>query len=199
MELHLHQGELRALFMDGFPVREALRVQDVLRQLMKAASGRYEFEAAAPDQLTNHFSLPLNTALRGLVEDARIDEAQLPHVQTVFEVQPRAEDLVGSLPATLQGSWPLLRQVFQTGGGNAAQVSERLHISVEEARLMLFQLRAAGIVVPVRAAGNVAETVQVSAPTQGGQVTAPSIPAPAPATSPVGRFLNALRRLTGRS
>lgn len=196
VELHLHRGEMRALFMDGFPVREAMRVQDVLRQLMNGATGTYEFEAMAPHELTAHFSLPLNQVLRSLVQDARIDESQLPHEATRFVTVQGAEELVGGLPVTLQSAWRHVSPLL-TRGGNAAEVAQEAFISLEEARLMLFRLRAAGMVTPYRAAGVVPGGAAVAAGTQP-HFQSQVAPAAAPEqASPVRRFLNALRRLTG--
>lgn len=195
VELHLHRGELRALFVDGFPVREALRVQDVLRQLMNGATGTYEFEAMAPHELTAHFSLPLNQVLRSLVQDAQIDESQLPHESTRFVSVPEAETYVPTLPVTLQGAWRNVAPILN-GGGSATDIAQAAFISLDEARLMLFRLRAAGIVTPYRAAGVVAVAGPSGQPSVHfeSQVAAP---AEEKAASPVRRFLNALRRLTG--
>lgn len=193
VELHLHHGELRALFVDGFPVREALRVQDVLRQLMNSATGTYEFEAMAPHELTAHFSLPLNQVLRSLVQDANIDESQLPHESTRFVAVPDAEGYVTTLPVTLQGAWRNVAPILSTGG-SATDIAQAAFISLDEARLMLFRLRAAGIVTPYRAAGvvNAGPSGQPTVHFES-QVAAPA----EEKASPVRRFLNALRRLTG--
>lgn len=191
VELHLHCGELRALFVDGFPVREALRVQDVLRQLMSSATGTYEFEAMAPHELTAHFSLPLTQVLRSLVQDAHIDESQLPHESTRFVTVPDAEAHVPSLPVTLQGAWRSVAPLLSRGG-SAAEVAQAAFISLNEARLMMFRLRAAGMVTPYRAAGAVSSSGQVTAQFESQVAAAESEKA-----GPVRRFLNALRRLTG--
>ncbi|WP_261665027.1 hypothetical protein [Deinococcus sp. Marseille-Q6407] len=191
MELHLHRGELRALFVDGFPVREALRVQDILRQLMNGATGTYEFEAMAPGELTTHFSLPLAQVLRSLVQDAHIDESQLPHESTRFVTVPDAESQVPSLPVALQGAWRSVAPLLSRGG-SATELAQTAFISLDEARLMLFRLRAAGMVTPYRAAGVVSPA---GSPVQfESQVAAAAEPEKA---GPVRRFLNALRRLTG--
>ncbi len=189
VEMHLDRGELRALFIDGFPVREPLRVQDTMRQLLNGATGTYEFEAMASHELTAHFSLQLNQLLRSLVQDANIDPGQLPHESTRFVARPDAESHISGLPVTLQAAWRGIASVLGPQGGNASDVAQAAHISLEEARLMLFRLRAAGIVTPYRAAG------------VAGAAT-PGLPAAAQTAEqanvgPVRRFLNALRRLTG--
>ncbi|MDO4263248.1 MAG: hypothetical protein Q4C67_03545 [Deinococcus sp.] len=176
--------------MDGFPVREALRVQDVLRQLMNSAAGTYEFEAMAPQELTAHFSLPLAQVLRSLVQDAHIDESQLPHESTRFVTVPDAEAHVPSLPVTLQGAWQTVAPLLSRGG-SAAELAQSALISLEEARLMLFRLRAAGMVTPYRAAGAVSSAGQPTPQFESQVMTAEPEKA-----GPVRRFLNALRRLT---
>lgn len=193
VELHLHEGEMRALFVDGFPVREAVRVQDIVRQLMASNSGTYEFEAMHPSALTTHFVMPLNHMLRSLAQDARIDSAQLPHEDTKFIAQNGADAIIASMALPIQSAWrnvgPLMRV-----GASANDVAREVLISVEEARLMMFQLRAAGAIVPYRAAG----VVQSGALGNGAPQFQSQVPtAPEEKISPVRRFLNALRRFTG--
>ena len=71
------------------------------------------------------------------------------------------------------------------------------HLGLPEARLVLYRLRAAGLISPQRAAG----TFQEQAPAYAGN-TQPAYPATQmpqqpQQVGPVRRLLNALRRLTG--
>lgn len=201
-ELHLQQGTLNALFIDGFPVSEVLRVRDTIRSLVSSASGEYTFEAGP---VSTALHLPLAELIRDVISTADIAETQLPHPETRFEWQVHGAP--AQIPDPLRDSWdavgPLLRQ-----GGSATDLASALRISVQEARITLYRLRAAGLISPTRAAGifQTAETTVPSLPNPADGVGLadprvaygrPTPPPPPEQVGPVRRLLNALRRLTG--
>lgn len=205
VEMHLREGMLGAMFIDGFPVSEPLRVQDTVRSLVSSASGEYSFEAG---QAAQQMNLPINDLIREAVSTASIPEQQLPHQETRFEWQAGAS--TAQLPSSLRASWDAAGPMLRTGA-SAVDLSSQLRISLHEARIVLYRLRAANLITPTRAAG----AFQVSEPapaapaygqaaygqTGGVQLHNPAqpqaaAPAPEPA-NPLRRMLNALRRLTG--
>ena len=173
VELHLRQGTLQAVFVDGFPINEPLRVRDTVRQLVSGARGEYSFEAGPTEAL---FALPMNELIREELSGSAIPEQQLPHQDTRFEIVPSAQSVF--LPEALRASWASLSPLLRAGA-SASDLSNQLRVSLPEARAELYRLRAAGLIAPQRAAAQ----AQASAQPAG----------------PVRRLLNALRRLTGGS
>lgn len=199
VEMHLQDGMLHAMFIDGFPVNEPLRVRDTIRTLVSTASGEYSFEAGG---INHHMTMPVGELIRDVVSTANIPEQQLPHQDTRFEWQQNASQV--QVPDSLRTSWtsvaPLVRM-----GASASDLASQLRISMQEARVVLYRLRAAGLVVPTRAAGAFQEAAVAPQPaaTYTGwgsppqpQQAAPQAQQPQQA-GPVRRLLNALRRLTG--
>lgn len=177
VELHLQQGTLHAVFIDGFPVNEPLRVRDTLRSLVSQARGEYSFEVGP---VSHHLALPVLELLRDVMSTSDIPEQQLPHPDTRFESTGAA-----SVPENLRASWASLSPLLSTGA-SASDVATQLRVSLPEARAALYRLRAAGLLAPQRAA-------QASA----GAASTPG--AARPGAGPVRRLLSALRRLTGGS
>lgn len=175
VELHLQQGTLHAVFIDGFPVNEPLRVRDTVRHLVSGARGEYSFEAGA---INHHLSIPMNDLIREVLSSSDIPEQQLPHQDTRFEVVGSAHAV--QVPDALRASWNSLSPLLRTGA-SANDISSQLRVSLPEARAALYRLRAAGLITPQRAAA--------AAQAQG----------TAQPAGPVRRLLNALRRLTGGS
>lgn len=173
VELHLRQGTLQAVFVDGFPVNEPLRVRDTVRQLVSGARGEYSFEAGPTEC---QFALPMNELIREALSGSAIPDQQLPHQDTRFEVVASAQSM--PLPESLRASWASLSPLLR-GGASASDLASQLRVSLPEARAELYRLRAAGLIAPQRAAAQ----AQASAQPAG----------------PVRRLLNALRRLTGGS
>lgn len=204
VELHLKEGILNAMFIDGFPVNEPLRVRDTIRTLVNNASGEYSFEAGSTTP-SLHFSIA--ELIRDVISTADIAEQQLPHHETRFEWQLHGAP--ASIPDSLRTSWdsvgPLLRS-----GGSATDLASGLRISVQEARIALYRLRAAGLITPTRAGGlfqtPATAAALPTAPSAGVGLADPRVAYGQPQAQPqqqqagpVRRLLNALRRLTGGS
>lgn len=197
VEMHLREGVLGAMFIDGFPVNEPLRIQDTVRSLVNSATGEYSFEAG---QSVEQLNLPLGDLIREAISTAHIPEQQLPHPETRFEWQNNS--VIAEVPMNMRANWdtvgPLLIQ-----GASATDISQHLRISVNEARILLYRLRAANLIAPTRAAGvfdaSIGQTYATPAPAgvQLHNPTAPATPAPAEPSNPLRRMLSALRRLTG--
>ncbi|GGI77135.1 DUF4388 domain-containing protein [Deinococcus wulumuqiensis] len=173
VELHLRQGTLQAVFVDGFPVNEPLRVRDTVRQLVSGARGEYSFEAGPTEY---QLALPMNELIREALSGSAIPDQQLPHQDTRFEVVASAQSM--PLPESLRASWASLSPLLR-GGASASDLASQLRVSLPEARAELYRFRAAGLIAPQRAAAQ----AQASAQPAG----------------PVRRLLSALRRLTGGS
>lgn len=202
VEIHLREGVLGAMFIDGFPVSEPLRVRDTVRTLVNHATGEYSFEAGQTNQ---HINLPINDLIRDVLSTADIAESQLPHQETRFEWQTHGAPV--HIPDSLRPSWDSVSPLLRTGG-SAVDLSSHLRISVQEARIVLYRLRAAGLITPTRAGGLFAPTApSTPAPTApaGVGLADPRVsygqpqPQPEQQVGPVRRLLNALRRLTGGS
>lgn len=206
VELHLQEGLLRAVFIDGFPVSEPVRVSDTIRTLVNSASGEYSFEAGPINQ---QLQLPVGDLIREVLSTAEIPEQQLPHHETIFEWQLHGAP--ASIPDSLQATWDSVSPVLRQGGA-ATDIASQLRISVQEARIVLYRLRAAGLITPARAAGLFQETVPAAPNPQpvnpqaaaGAGLADPRVaygqqtqPQPQQNVGPVRRLLNALRRLTG--
>jgi len=189
VELHLDCTELRGLYLDGFPINESSRMQDVLHGLTTSATGTFEFQPTELTSLTPHLKLTLSELLDPYGETA-VPEAQLPHADTRF----RSAELPPTAPAHLTASWQQIRPRLEAGA-SPADVAHQLQLSELQGRELFSRLRTAGLIVPVR--GNMpakptGRTVEPDVQLAG------SIPdrATAPEAGPVRRLLNALRRFT---
>lgn len=202
VEMHLQDGMLHAMFIDGFPVNEPLRVRDTVRTLVTQASGEYSFEAGG---INHHMTMPIGDLIRDVVSTASIPEQQLPHQDTRFEWQQNAAQV--QVPDSLRSSWTSVAPLVRTGA-SANDLASQLRISLEEARVVLYRLRAAGLVMPQRAAGVFNDpTLAAAAPQPAATYTGWGSPPPqaqvpqqqaqVQQVGPVRRLLNALRRLTG--
>ncbi|WP_407571617.1 hypothetical protein [Deinococcus altitudinis] len=184
VELHLDHGQLLGLYVDGFPASDPLRLGQVITDLLKSASGTFEFQPAELSALPPLIHLSLDDLLQQNSEPLPVAEEQLPHGDTRFVLNTTRSEV----PSRLTASWKQIRTAFEQGT-SAHEVGEALQMSPHEARELLFHFRAAGLITPRRAGATVSvEPFPVSAEDHS------VLPA---STGPVRRLLNALRRFTG--
>lgn len=206
LELTLVQGQVHALYLDGFPVRGAAQVRDILQELQAQGRGAFEFQrrefpAAAP----RLYALDLGTLLQG-GREAFIPADHLPHPDTRFVLNPGAQPV----PPALAEGWALLRP--HLGGEAGASASELArYVGRPEADLLvtLHRLRALDLIAPQRAA---APSRHSQGPAPSPQPPGPALEAPTPdgagaaasalltPAAPVAlvqRLLGALKRLGG--
>lgn len=195
LELALRQGHLRAMYLDGFPVRETARVRDILRQLRAQARGAFEFHRQnLPAGAPSFYDLPLVDLLQEFAE-AFIPEDQLPHPETRF-----VPSLAGArVPPSLADAWALVGPHLAPGT-SAVELAPKVGLPQREVLVTLHRLRAVDLITPQRAGAVPPQTATVSGQQAGMTPTtahfAPAVPPPAPAPL-LGRLLGALRRLTG--
>ncbi|WP_027483673.1 DUF4388 domain-containing protein [Deinococcus pimensis] len=181
LQLILERGRLRALFVDGFNIRDDGRLRDLLRSVAATPSGYWEFHPA-----------PITDALRQ-VDYALVDllthathtdvpDDHLPHPVTHF-VPTFYQDVPQDLRATWTTAAPFLRS-----GASAETLASDLGMTERDAQRLLYRLRAIGLIQPQRAIHR--EQHNAAAP-------ASSPGRPAPAANPVARLLGALRRMIG--
>lgn len=176
LELTLTAGSLRALYIDGFPVRDEREARTVLSQL--PARGAFEFQkqaAGAPDP--GFYTVNLQALMASPAQ--AVPAEQLPHPDTRF----RASAASGPVPEGMRGDWRVLGPHVQQGR-SAAELSPLTGRTVPDLQRTLHHLRAAGLIVPHRAAPPSAAT-----PAQAGPAAPPL----------VQRLLGALRRLGRRA
>lgn len=145
IELHLNQGMLCALFVDDVPIHEVLEVQQTVRGLVDQASGSYHF-SFNEKTLNYHFSIPIMDLAREAVGSAQISEQQLPHHSTKFQSVVK----LPPVPSNLQSNWVMLEPLLSKGT-SADDVNAQLQLSLVEAQMILYRLRAAGLIEPQRA------------------------------------------------
>ncbi|WP_216329525.1 hypothetical protein [Deinococcus aestuarii] len=194
LELTVVQGHLRALYLDGFPVRETGQVHDILGELRAQGRGAFEFKPREFSATTPGFyNLPLLDLLPALT-GAPLPEDQLPHPDTRFvPTTPPAR-----VPPTLADTWALVGPHLASGA-SASDLARRVGRTEREVRETLHRLRAVNLIAPQRAGSVTRPGVPVAAQPAGdgpagGSWTPVAPPAPAPL---VHRLLGALRRLTG--
>ncbi len=146
LELYLEAGQLRALYADGFQIQEQLRVREVVYHLVTQPVSAFEFDnrKVQPGERL-WLDMNLGELLGKVARSAQIPEDQLPEAQEKFMAEP----LTRQVPQTLAGCWQQLRPLLRAGA-SAADVAHHLPYSEREARLMLRDLRAVGLIVPQR-------------------------------------------------
>ena len=178
LELTLTSGSLRALYIDGFPVRDESEARTILRQL--PARGAFEFQKqAAATTDPGFYAVNLQALLPGPAQ--AVPAEQLPHPDTRFQASGAGQPA----PAGLQGGWQQVAPHRQEGR-SAAELAQLTGQAVPDLQVTLHHLRAAGLITPYRAA-----------PPPAAAPVRPGPAAPAPAL--VQRLLGALRRLGRRA
>ncbi len=198
VEMLLSNDVLQAVFIDGFPVMQPVKIRDVLFYLVTHNEGRYEFEEQQV-RVDQPLNLLLSDIMRQVAADATVQEDQLPHAETRFV----ADTYVGNVPASLQEKWSRIQPLLGAGV-SAVDLSQKLPYSQQEMRVALHQLRAVGLIAPQRAMGE--RNFGASAPQQhsqpAGQATGRSAAPAAENAAPrslVKNLLGSLRRLMGGS
>ncbi|ADV65976.1 hypothetical protein [Deinococcus maricopensis] len=177
VDLDLERGVLLHLHIDGVPVPDAASAGDVIHHLIHSGRGPFEFQARPFTPGATALALPLEPLVQDILEGVHTPERHLPHMETRFTCVSAAQ---ATPPAHLTTVWALVQPHF-VQGCSAATLAQVLGIGALEARNLTYRLRSAQLIVPLRAA---------DVPVTAGD------PERAPLT-PVRRFLNALRRLTG--
>lgn len=190
LELTLMQGQLRALYVDGFPVPEQSQVREILRELHAQGRGAFEFQRRDfPVTTPSFYDLPLGELLQAFAT-ASIPADQLPHPETRFV----AVAVAPPVPASLAEIWTLLHPHLTTGA-SALELAARVGRPERDVLVMLHHLRAVDLIAPLRAAPpQVVRPAALAVVDPIVEEFAPSATPPAPL---VHRLLGALRRLTG--
>lgn len=199
LELLLIQGQLRAAYLDGFPVQQPAQVRDMVRELHAQGRGAFEFQKRDFPAASPHFyDLRLAELLQESAE-LLIPPDQLPHPDTRFVPTPGTPPV----PASLEGVWTLLGPHLLAGASGSA-LAGRVGRPEPEILTMLHRLRAVDLIAPQRAAAQVAGPLDGAASLPASAVDggvpgegAPSPSVPGASAPLVRRLLGALRRLTG--
>lgn len=188
LELTLVQGALRALYLDGFPVREPSRVHDILGELYAQGRGAFEFKPREFSAITSGFyELPLLDLLPASAETS-VPEDQWPHPDTRFV----PASTTAPVPPGLANAWAMIGPHLATGA-SASDLARQLGRPEREVQETLHRLRAVDLIAPLRAGSVLPQAVDAV-----GSVAGPVPAAPPPAPAPlVQRLLGALRRFSG--
>lgn len=188
MELHLQEGQLQSLTVDGVLIFDAQIARSYLAEIASKRTGDFEFKKIR-DLNMRH------TPLRIVVTDAllrsgassdlfQISDAQLPDPQTRFT--PAAAE-IAHVEADLKTFW-LRAQPLLSCGSSAEQIAQALRLELRAVLLNLYQLRTIGAIRPAR---RIEETMPIKTPAASapnGLVSEPASPKP----SLVSRLLGAL-------
>ncbi|PYE50955.1 DUF4388 domain-containing protein [Deinococcus yavapaiensis] len=189
LQLILERGRLRALFVDGFDIRDDSRLQDVVRTLATTASGAWEFHAMTITDALRHVDYILTDLLHH-VTHPDIPDDHLPHPRTTF-VPTRQADV----PLELQSTWTTILPFVQQGA-SAHVLASNLSMSERDAQLLLYRLRAVNVIQPSRYTPE-----NPTSPHRTRHVTPTSSHSPerpaANTAHPITRLLGALRRIVG--
>ena len=197
LELSLKEGSLRAMYLDGFPIKEPAQVNDILHQLYAQGQGAFEFHKQSALAGDSSFYDLMFADLVSEIVDSDVPELQLPHPDTRFVRTLKS----AQVPYALLPVWTAIRPDL-TAGSSAAALARHLGLPERDVLVALYRLRALDLVTPLRAAA-LPEMLPlpVAAPSQLVSHRAPHA-SPAhrpPAAAPVPlvqRLLGALRRLT---
>jgi hypothetical protein len=201
LELHLNQGQIQGLQVDGTVVQDGFKVKAYVMELFNETQGNFIFEKVRVESLRHDFSNPLVGML--LQSSAVKDEYehyrdQLPDVATRFTIITQE---AASLEDTLRDFW-FRAQPCLLRGSSAQELAQALGMQASQVQLFLYKLRLAGLIRPARRiAENTSNTAPVAPRTP--SLVVPHKPTPAPSSAPkqglVSRLLGALRLLRSAS
>ncbi|NJK46350.1 MAG: DUF4388 domain-containing protein, partial [Pleurocapsa sp. SU_196_0] len=149
LDLHLENGQLRALVADAQPVKESFEARSYLMELVGRRQGEFSFERKRLQELRGDFSLSARSVvLQGAVYDSEIEQyrSYLPEPATVFTV---AANTTGWLEDELKLFWER-SQFLLSRHASAQDIASELRLDLSWVQLALYKLRVAGVIRPAR-------------------------------------------------
>lgn len=187
VELHLHEGRLQSLAVDGVLIFDAQIARSYLSEIAVRRTGDFEFRKSK-DLNIRHSPLNIvvtNALLRSGASDDlfQVPDVQLPDPQTRFT--PAAAE-TAHVEDDLKTFW-LRAQPLLSRGSSAEQIARDLRLELRVVQLALHKLRTIGAIRPAR---RIEETVPIKTPAA--PTPSPSFSPPPPKPSLVSRLLGAL-------
>jgi hypothetical protein len=148
--LHLRDGLLTAMLVDELSVSDLFEVRNHMVEISSLSHGEFEFQKKDTASLRSDFGLSLE--MLTLLSVAAVQELdtfrpQFPSPKTVFQMS-RSRDIW--LKSDLQEFWDV-SSLLLSKGANAEQISRSTGIFLDQCLFSLYQLRAIGMIVPMRA------------------------------------------------
>lgn len=199
VEISLSQGQVRGMYLDGFPVSDYQKMINIIADLMQHNQGSFEFHSNPslehPGGGTAFF---LDDIIAEVSRRANITDDQLPHPDTRFAIAPKQPG--GQLPTELQKIWlDVQSMLVHQQAVSAREVASRLGRDVRDIQVALFQLRSVGRLTPQRAMAAQGNRAAPNGSSVAPQASMPAPHEPAQSAPVLNRLLGALRRLTGGS
>ena len=149
-DLHIRDGVLISISINSECTQDIFQVRNQVVELVTLRRGEFEFRKTTPAALRSDFALSLEVlVLLGVAAANEIDSFRphFPSPETIFVAQ--ANDQVW-LKTDLQEFWDSARSLLEVGA-SATQISNATGVFLDQVLFFLYQLRATGLVVPVRA------------------------------------------------
>ena len=149
-EVHLREGVLWSLRINGLSAHDGGTFEVGLGELLKQREGSFEFFDLPPEELEHRVDFT-QQALLQIVARAEDETAQegnrIPDKDTRFELKDSSSD---GLPPNLSDFITQSKSLLETKS-SAAEIAEALGVPTMRAQMYLVRLRAYGKIAPVRA------------------------------------------------
>jgi len=151
VELHLHDNHLLSMWVQEVLLTDVLAVQGWMIALLKKTAGDFEFTKTGHSDLVENYQIPLDQLFLSslsAIDEITAFQDHLPNRFTYFKLarDPNEVALDMEESAFIQGN-----QVDLTRGTNADTIRLNSGMDLEQVLLMLFKLRSAGLLRPMRA------------------------------------------------
>jgi hypothetical protein len=148
-EWHLHSATICGVILNSKPLDDVLQVRGCMLDLIEDSSSAFEFHRHSYEDLLHYFDLPTEHLV--LSTAAAMDELSayrkfFPNEQTYFQSNGQMD---GWLDEQLLSFWERSSPFFKKGC-NARELTENLHLNIEQVQLNLYKLRSVGKIIPLR-------------------------------------------------
>jgi hypothetical protein len=147
LEIHVAEQVVRAVVVNSQPLA-VFEASHLLADLLQLRQGEFEMHPRPPEQLRHDFDLTISAVMQFHKSDLQHLSEHLPDPKTRFVFAKAQFHLTNE---HLEDVLDQIAHLLFEPGCDAASLAQQQVMPLEQARQRLYQLRMAGVIVPVRA------------------------------------------------
>jgi hypothetical protein len=191
LEIHVAEQVVQAVVVNSQPLA-VFEASHLLAELLQLRQGEFEMHQRPPEQLRHDFDLTVSAVLQFHTSDILHQDAHLPDPKTKFVFANTQFHLTNE---NLEGVVDQIAHLLFDPGCDAASLAQQQVLPLEQARQRLYQLRMAGVIVPVRAQAQRQPSHAGALAASGGPVVSSAPRHPPQSNGLIARLLGALGAL----